>query len=495
LIPISIRWKLTLWYGAALSVVLIFFSAATYWRYRAAAWKAFDADLAINLETLRSALVEELREGNAESEPSAGTLQEGHAAVSVGVRAATDALEEFRLNGLYAEVRQGSAAETLLARRPAENLGSKAGLLPDSIWRESARSDTTRLVPAGPGARAAIRSFRLSPGGEPIELAVAGPTTLVEATLASIRRSLVEFGTLGLVLALAGGYWLATRTLRPIDAMTTRAAHMAASPSSMELQGLPVSNSGDELDRLARTFNRLLERIASSVSQLKGFIADAAHELKTPVAIIRAEAELALSAERSLGDYRDALGTIAAESQRLSLIVGDLTLLAEGETLDHPLERRLVDLKELTEEVSRSLRAVAAGRRVVVRIESSGSAEYRGDERLLRQVVTNLLENAIKFSRSPGCIDVVLSKDRETVELRVLDEAPTLSPADRDNVFDRFYRTPQSRSSEAAGTGLGLAIVRWAVTLHGGRVRVEPREPSGNAFIVTLPQASEPSEA
>ncbi len=410
-------------------------------------------------------------------------------------RAATDALEEFRLNGLFAEVRQGLAAETLLARLPGRQDGSKDGLLSDSVWRASVRSERTRLVPAGPGVRAAIRSFRMAPADDPLELAVAGPTALVEETLSAIRRSLIEFGTLGIALALAGGYWLATRALRPIDAMRTRADQMAASGSSTDFQGLPVVNPGDELGRLARTFNRLLERIASSVNRLKGFIADAAHELKTPVAIIRAEAELVLSAERSVSDYRDALGTIAAESQRLSLIVGDLTLLAEGETLDHPLERRLVDLKELTEEVRRSLRAVAATRKVVVHIESSGSAEYRGDERLLRQIVTNLLENAIKFSRSPGCIDVALSRENGAAEVRVLDEAPTLSPAEREHVFERFYRTRQSRTSETAGTGLGLAIVRWAAMLHGGQVRVEPREPAGNAFIVTLPPAPESPEA
>lgn len=493
---VSIRWKLTLWYGAALCAILALFSAATYWRYRAAARKAFDTDLSINLDTLQAALLEKLREPPREPDlQPGGRLASEQSALETRRRAARNTLEAFRLNGLYAEVRQGRGAETLLARLPGAQIGGEGGLLGESTWRGAPPSPATRFVAADSNGRAAIRSFQPDPGSERIQIGVADRTTLVDGTLAAIRRALVEFGTAGLLLALAGGYWLATRALSPIDGMTTQAARMASDPPAAGSHRLEVANPDDELGHLARTFNQLLDRIASSVSQLKAFTADAAHELKTPVSVIRAEAELSLGAERSLEDYRDTLGTIAEESRRLSLIVSDLTLLAEGETLDHPLERRLVDLKELMHEVIRSLRALAAGRRVVVEAESSGSFEYRGDERLLRQILTNLLENAIKFSPSPGRIGVVLSEESGSIELRVLDEAPTLSPADREKVFERFYRIRPSQGDYAQGSGLGLAIVRWAVTLHGGLVRVEPRTPTGNAFVVTLPAAAESRES
>lgn len=491
MIHISIHWKLTLWYGAALCAILALFSAATYWRYRGAAWKAFDTDLSMNLDTLQLALAAEIHEAPAESGPdSGGRSGPQRSALEMRRHAAADTLEKFRLSGLYAEVRQGGSADTLLARLPGVQIGRRGGLLGESTWREAARSAATRFVPAGIGGRAAIRSFLPEPACDPIQIAVADRTTLVDGTLSAIRRSLIEFGTAGLILALAGGYWLATRTLSPIDVMTKQAARMASDPPSAGPHRLEVTSPGDELGRLALTFNRLLDRIASSMSQLKGFTADAAHELKTPVSVIRAEAELSLAADRSLEDYRDALGAIAEESRRLSLIVSDLTLLAEGETLDHPLERRLVDLRELMHDVIRSLRAVAAGRGIVVDAEATGSFEYRGDERLLRQILTNLLENAIKFSPSPGRTGVVLSEESGTIELRVLDQAPTLSPADRERVFERFYRTRQSQGSQASGSGLGLAIVQWAVTLHGGRVHVEPRDPSGNVFVVTLPASN-----
>jgi len=213
------------------------------------------------------------------------------------------------------------------------------------------------------------------------------------------------------------------------------------------------------------------------------------------VAVVRAEAELTLSSPRTAETYRESLGTIAVESARLSRLVGDLTLLAEGQTLAQPLERRLVDLSELAHDVRRSLRPLATGRDVRIEIDANGFAEYRGDERLLRQTFLNLAENAVKFSPPGGRVAIGVSEAPGRLEVRFADDAPTLSPQDRERVFERFYRTAQARDDGASGSGLGLAIVQWAVGLHGGRVRVEPRSPRGNVFVVELPAAAKDSAA
>ncbi len=318
-------------------------------------------------------------------------------------------------------------------------------------------------------------------------LLVQGDTTPVEETLGSIRRALLEYGVAGLFLALLGGYWLATRALGPIDEMTTQAGRMAAASSTTKLRRLDVRNAGDELGRLAATFNLLLERIEDSMSRTKGFIADAAHELKTPVSVVRIGSELALSGDRSPDEYREALRAISLESTHLSDLVSDLTLLAEGELLEQPTERRLLDLSELVHDVARSLRGVAAERRTSIEIEAPEGLEYRGDERLLRCAAVNLLENAVKFSPEGARVGVELSREDGRVELRVVDEAPTLAAPERERVFERFYRSQEARSRGIPGSGLGLAIVRWAVTLHGGVVRVEPRATLGNAFVIELP--------
>jgi signal transduction histidine kinase len=359
--------------------------------------------------------------------------------------------------------------------------------VPDTAWSGATFSGQARSVALAGGWQAVIRAFTPAGFKEPILLAVAGRATVVEETLDSIRRAMFEFGAAGLVLAVAGGYWLATRALHPIDAMTRQAGSMAAASISAAPRRLDVRNAGDELGRLASTFNLLLERIESSMARTKGFVADAAHELKTPVSIVRTGAELALSGDRSPDEYREALRAISVESTNLSELVSDLTLLAEGELLEQPLERRLVDLSELVHEVARSLGSVAAGRGARIEIEAPQGLEYRGDERLLRRAVVNLLENAIKFSAPGSRVGVCLFRESDRVELHVLDEAHTLSAMERERVFERFYRSQRSRSEGVPGSGLGLAIVQWAVTLHGGRVRVEPRASQGNTFVIELP--------
>jgi len=141
--------------------------------------------------------------------------------------------------------------------------------------------------------------------------------------------------------------------------------------------------------------------------------------------------------------------------------------------------------------VTRSLRALAASREISVEVEAIGSCQLRGDERLLRKIAMNLVENAIKFSPCRSRIGVSLCREGDRIELRVLDQAPTLGASERERVFERFYRSQGARSSGTAGSGLGLAIVRWGVALHGGRIRVEPRMPEGNVFVADFPLGRE----
>ena len=463
-------------------MIVAFISVASYLRYRAAAWEAFDAGLREDLGALQAALQEEVKEARRpnKSEPDAPIPADPWKV------AAGEAIDEFRLNGLSAEIRRGVGEPAVLARLTLEGDSGEASLLPDAVWQEAARDLSTRSVRLGDHG-GLVRGFRPVGEPEPIVVGVVGRTAPVEQTLASIRRAQLEFGAVGLLLAVAGGYWLATRALRPIDAMTRQAGRMAAAPASAASRRLNIPNAGDELGRLASTFNLLLERIESSMARTRNFIADAAHELKTPVSVVRTGAELALSNDRSPGEYREALRAISLESTHLSDLVSDLTLLAEGELLEQPLERRLVDLAELVQDVVRSLGGVASKRRIRMDIDAPSGLEYRGDERILRRVAVNLLENAIKFSPDGACVGIRLSRPPGWVRIEVFDEAFTLSEPERGRVFERFYRSQQSRSGGTPGSGLGLAIVQWAVKLHGGRVGAEPRAPVGNTFVVELP--------
>jgi signal transduction histidine kinase len=461
--------------------VLAVLSLASYVRYRTFAFAAFDADLVANLSTVGNAFQEEFEEARTAPETA------GDPARALE-RAAETTLEEFRLSGMYGEIRSGPAAEVSLGRTPIEPDASASGdvsLAPDA-WSRAAQSRGLVIVPAGPAYRGAIRQYALAKAHAPVAIAVVGQTAPLEASLASFRAWLLEGGLAGLALALAGGYWLARRTLRPIAAMTEQAASMAARPSGAGRGRLAAAHADDELGRLAATLNALLDRVDASASQVRSFLADAAHEMKTPVTLVRTEAELALSGTLPAETLRAALTAIAGESERLSQLVSDLTLLAEGQVLEHPLERRLVDLNELVHDVSASLRPLAVGRDVRVEIAAGGPAQLRGDERLLRRIATNLLENAIKFSPPGARIDVLVEAGNEAVGIDFLDEAQTLTAEERDRVFERFYRAPSVRASGAAGSGLGLAIAQWAAAAHGGTVAVEPR-PRGNVFRVRFP--------
>jgi signal transduction histidine kinase len=450
------------------------------------AWQSFEADLRSNLEILRGALKDEIREARA----SADDPKSPNGGGDFLRRAAEETLDEFRLNGLYAEIREGPRGETALARLSGAGPGGDPPPLSGEVWQAVARTGETRSITLAGPRRAVIGAFRPEGVAVPVLLFVQGDTTPVEETLASIRRALLEYGAAGLLLAVLGGYWLATRVLDPIDGMIRQAGRMMAlAPSAMTARRLDVPNTGDELGRLAATFNLLLERIEESMTRTKGFIADAAHELKTPVSVVRIGSELALSGDRSADEYREALRALSLESTHLSDLVSDLTLLAEGELLEQPAERRLLDLTELVHDVARSLRRVAAERRTSIEIEAPEALEYRGDERLLRRVAVNLLENAVKFSPDGASIVVRLSREGDRIELRVFDEAETLDAPERERVFERFYRSQRSRSEGVPGSGLGLAIVRWAVMLHGGTARAEPRATRGNAFVIELPAA------
>jgi len=406
-------------------------------------------------------------------------------------RVAAKTLDDFRLSGMYGEIRRGDRAETSLGHVLDGATGPVS--LDPAHWAGVANSETPTVLGFGPLYRGVARSYSYPGTAGRVSIGVAGEIAPLKTSLDSVQRSLIQLGLAGLGLALVGGYWLATRTLRPIATLTDQAARMAALATPERPRRLAIANSEDELGRLAATFNQLLERIEASTSQVRAFVADAAHEMKTPVAIVRTESELALADRPSVEELRQALGAIASESERLSQLVSDLTLLAEGQALEQPLERRLVDLVELIQDVVASLRPLAATRGVTVTANLADSAEYRGDERLLRRAATNLLENAIKFSPPQTGIQVCVSRNPNAFALDFVDEAETLNAEERSRVFDRFYRTPAARSGGVSGSGLGLAIVRWAVTLHGGSVDVEPQAPRGNRFRVLLPHAGAPN--
>ena len=303
--------------------------------------------------------------------------------------------------------------------------------------------------------------------------------------LATMRR--IFYLSLPLMLLIAGiaGYFLAQKSLAPVAAMSAQAESINASNLHERLQ---LRNPHDELGRLANVFNALLARVNRSFASLRTFTADASHELRTPLAIIRGEADVALSQPRTLLEYQETLAIVRDEARRLSRIVDDMLALARADAGGHQLNCTALYLNDLVEESCRSVQTLAAHKNISVHCESLPDIEFCGDEELLRRMIVNLLDNAIKYTPSNGSVRIELSETRTHVRLRVIDNGIGIPAAAAAQVFDRFYRVDKARSRAEGGSGLGLPIVKWVAEAHQGTVKLESHPGIGSEFVVELPR-------
>jgi heavy metal sensor kinase len=253
-----------------------------------------------------------------------------------------------------------------------------------------------------------------------------------------------------------------------------------------------VENPDDELGHLARAYNLSLARIEASFAQLRRFTADASHELRTPLTAIRAVGEVALQDRRDADHYRDAIGSMLEEVDRLSHLVGSLLVLSRADT-GVALGRQGTALLDLTRESAALLEILAdeKGQRIDVRGDPSARADV--DPLILRQALINLIDNAIKYSPRGGSIGIDVRRDPDgRCVIEVSDEGPGIPEAHRSQVFERFYRVDKARSRDEGGAGLGLSIALWAVKAHGGEIALSSEEGKGSTFRVVLPAGTSP---
>lgn len=330
------------------------------------------------------------------------------------------------------------------------------------------------------------RLVAYAPGGEIAEFIIVAAESRRELIdqMSALRRIFLLSLPAMLLMAGFAGYLLARKSLAPIAEMTAQAERISAENLH---ERLPVKNKNDELDRLALVFNDLLARIKSSFDGLRQFTADASHELRTPLAIIRGEADVALSQERAPGEYRETLAIIQDEARLLSDIVEDMLALARADAGQRRLKLEEFYFNDLTEECVHSARALALNKDLSLDFESSDEGAFRGDEDLLRRMVINLLDNAIKYTPEGGSISVKLWREDGRINLRVTDNGIGIPAESAARVFERFYRVDKARSRAEGGSGLGLPIVKWIAEAHHGSVSLESALERGSSFTVSLP--------
>jgi len=309
-------------------------------------------------------------------------------------------------------------------------------------------------------------------------------------TLRLFKRYLLMFAPLMLAVAAGVGYWLSRRALSPVDALTRTARGITGVNLSSRLEKL---DTGDELQRLAETLNEMLARIEAAFLRVTQFTADASHELRTPVSLIRTEAEIALRKSRGDGEYKDALQHILLEAERTSSLIERLLALARADAGHESLDFQTLELRELVRKSCEDWREVTAQRHLEFTSKIANRDLYiTGDKTALRRLLNVLLDNAVKYTPAHGTIEVTLEEKDENALLRVRDTGIGISEEDQARIFERFYRADKARSREAGGVGLGLAIAEWIVEQHRGSITVESAPGKGATFMVRLPLEPSP---
>jgi len=351
-------------------------------------------------------------------------------------------------------------------------------------------SDRSPFVSTVGNYRVAQRRFDARLGRPAYWVRVA---TSLDSIAARVRRRTVITATIGAVISLLtplGAYWLAGRATKPLAEIIRTAARLR--PSDMRRR-LPVRGTGDELDQLSQTINGLSDRIANYLDRHREFIANAAHELRSPLAAIQASVEVALNGDRSTDEYQELLMSTMEELSGLTKLVNQLLVLAENDAGMLEIPRIWLRLDQVVEKSVDMFQAVAEDRGIKLELAECPPAMLMGDVTRMRQVVNNLIDNSLKFTPDGGQVTVTLHHNREKdeFELRVADSGPGISADHLPNVFERFYRPHQaSPHSGARGSGLGLSICRSIVVAHGGRIEVESTSEQGTVFVVSLPATS-----
>ena len=501
--PPSMRIQLTLWFILVFTVLMLLFGAVFYVNLRTSLQSSFDTALQLRTQQIAAGINEDkgtitihdvtgalpgLIDPDATSDNS--TPGSRPLPTSTATTNPTDS-EEIRADvNLGALVRILNINGEVIYVTPAF---LALNIPPTSVTQPLHGSAWKGTVTAQNGQTVRLYSAALTENGTIYGVVQVGESLAqLGHTLRSVEIELLLIVPFVLLLGAIGSYWLAARAFAPVNRLTRIARRIEAGDLH---ERVPVPRSKDEVQRLALTFNEMIERLEKAFARQRRFVADASHELRTPVAAIRSMTDvvLAQSAPVESEEYASVLSDVNSEAERLGHLINDLLALARTDENQVVLERELVRLDLLVADVAATTEPLATERGITIEVLAQQPATVLGDEVRLIQVIMNLIDNAVAYTNAGGKVTLEVGVKYDNAYLIVRDTGIGIAKEHLDHIFERFYRVDPARSRAAGSTGLGLAITEWIVRAHDGKISVENEVGKGTTFTVMLPIATRES--
>jgi heavy metal sensor kinase len=460
---LPIKWRLTIWYGVVLSLILVIFASGIFIYFKNSLQDSIDAKIRSIGEVLSSSMTETHGAsvfGNFERylenvlgrKPKGKFIQIMDSSGRIGAKMSDIEGEALptSFNALERAMRGEIVYETIERTKPRLRMVT----IPIMDNKK-----VTSVVQVGTSLEDFDETIR----------------KLLLIIIISIPTSII--------VTIVVGYFMAKKALKPVDQI--RRAAVKISSSNLD-EKIDIGGRRDELGRLAETFNAMIGRLKDAFQRINQFSIDVSHELKTPLTILKGETEVALRKEREKDDYQKLLLSNLEEIDRMSCIIDDLLLLSKADTKEIKLNIEEVALRDLIMDVCMNMKVVADKKDVELQISELEDVRLKGDELKLRRMLLNIVENGIKYSHIGGKVSVSSYVNDGYAKIDVKDDGIGISEEDIKYVFDRFYRADRSRKRES-GSGLGLSISRWIAEAHKGSLEVKSQPAQGSMFTIKLP--------
>lgn len=499
--PPSMRIQLTLWFILVFTVLMMLFGAVFYLNLRTSLQSSFDTSLQLRTQQIAAGINED--KGTINIHDVTGALPglvDPDAAIdkstpgSSPIPTSTATTNSTNPEQARADVNLGALVRIL-------NINGEViyvtpaflalNIPPASVTQPLHGSAWKGTVTAQNGQTVRLYSAALTENGTVYGVVQVGESLAqLGNTLRSVAIELLLIVPFVLLLGAIGSYWLAAHAFGPINRLTSIARRIEAGDLH---ERVPVPRSKDEVQRLALTFNEMIERLEKAFARQRRFVADASHELRTPVAAIRSMTDVVLAQSTPVEseEYASVLRDVNAEAERLGHLINDLLALARTDENLVVLERELVRLDLLVADVAATTEPLAAERGITFEVLAQQPATVLGDEVRLIQVIMNLIDNAIAYTNAGGKVTLEAGVKYNNAYLKVSDTGIGIAKEHLEHIFERFYRVDPARSRAAGNTGLGLAITEWIVRAHGGKISAESEVGKGSTFTVTLPLATQ----